>query len=67
LAVLVGVHKLVQEHDGAVTLVLTNPHIKKTLDIMGLNKVFWIFDDEQSAVKQLRRPAHGSNAVKSIA
>jgi len=26
--------------------VLTNPHIKKTLDIMGLNKVFWIFDDE---------------------
>jgi anti-sigma B factor antagonist len=67
LAVLVGVHKLVQEHDGAVTLVLTNPHIKKTLDIMGLNKVFWIFDDEQSEVKQLRRPAHGSNAVKSIA
>jgi len=65
LAVLVVVQKLVQEHDGAVTLVLTNPHIKKIFDIMGLLKVFWIFDDEQSAVKQLRRPAHSSNAVNA--
>jgi anti-sigma B factor antagonist len=58
LAALVAVQKLAREHDGAVALVLTNPHIKKIFDIMGLDKVFWIFDDEQSAVKQLRRPAH---------
>jgi anti-anti-sigma regulatory factor len=37
---------------------MTDPHIKKIFDIMGLVKVFWIFEDEQSAVKQLRRPAH---------
>jgi anti-sigma B factor antagonist len=58
LGALVGVQKVAREHDGAVTLVLTNPHIKKIFDIMGLVKLFWIFDDEQSAVKQLRRPAH---------
>ena len=58
LGALVGVQKVAREHDGAVILVLTNPHIKKIFDIMGLIKIFWIFDNEQSAVKQLRRPAH---------
>jgi anti-sigma B factor antagonist len=58
LVALVNIQKLAREHDGAVTLVLTDPHIKKIFDIMGLVKVFWIFEDEQSAVKQLRRPAH---------
>jgi anti-sigma B factor antagonist len=58
LVALVDVQKLAREHDGAVTLVMTDPHIKKIFDIMGLVKVFWIFDNEQSAVKQLRRPAH---------
>lgn len=60
LGVLVGLQKRAREHDGAVSLVLTDPHIKKIFDIMGLFRVFWIFDDEQSAVKQLRRPAHVS-------
>jgi hypothetical protein len=32
---------------------------------MGLDKIFWIFEDEQSAVKQLRRPAHVPNAVNA--
>jgi anti-sigma B factor antagonist len=55
---LVSAQKLVREHDGAVTLALSNAHIKKIFDLLGLHKVFWIFDDEQSAVNQLRRPAH---------
>ena len=58
LGALVEVQKLAREHDGAVTIVLTNPRIMKIFDIMGLAKVFWIFDNEQNAVKQLRRPAH---------
>ncbi|MGA2394533.1 MAG: STAS domain-containing protein [Candidatus Lustribacter sp.] len=65
LSALVDVQKLAREHDGAVTVVLTDPHIKKTFDIMGLDKIFWIFEDEQSAVKQLRRPAHVPNAVNA--
>ena len=53
LGVLIGSLKRVREHGGAVTLVCTNPQIKKIFDITGLVKIFGIFDDEQSAMKAL--------------
>ncbi len=53
LGVLIGGLKRVREHGGSVSLVCTNPQIKKIFDITGLVKIFGIFDDEQSAMKAL--------------
>jgi anti-sigma B factor antagonist len=53
--VLIGGLKRVREHGGSVNLVCTNLQIKKLFNIMGLVKIFGIFDDEQSAIKALPR------------
>ena len=47
LGVLIGGLKRVREHGGSVSLVCTNPQIKKIFDITGLVKIFGIFDTEQ--------------------
>lgn len=53
LGVLIGGLKRVREHGGSVSLVCTNPQIKKIFDITGLVKIFGIFDDEDAAMKAL--------------
>ncbi len=53
LGVLIGGLKRVREHGGTVSLVCTNPQIKKIFDITGLVKIFGIFDDEDAATKAL--------------
>jgi len=49
LGVLIGGLKRVREHSGTVSLVCTNPQIKKIFDITGLVKIFGIYDSEASA------------------
>jgi hypothetical protein len=51
----IGGLKRVREHGGSVNLVCTNLQIKKLFNIIGLVKIFGIFDDEQSAIKALPR------------
>lgn len=53
LGVLIGGLKRVREHGGSVSLVCTNPQIKKIFDITGLVKIFGIFDTEPNAMKAL--------------
>jgi len=53
LGVLIGGLKRVREHGGSVSLVCTNPQIKKIFDITGLVKIFGIFDTESNAMKAL--------------
>ena len=53
LGVLIGGLKRVREHGGTVSLVCTNPQIRKIFDITGLVKIFGIFDDEADAQKAL--------------
>ena len=53
LGVLIGGLKRVREYGGSVSLVCTNPQIKKIFDITGLVKIFGIFDSEPSAMKAL--------------
>jgi anti-sigma B factor antagonist len=49
LGVLIGGLKRVREHSGTVSLVCTNPQIKKIFDITGLVKIFGIYDSEANA------------------
>ncbi len=53
LGVLIGGLKRVREHGGTVSLVCTNPQIRKIFDITGLVKIFGIYDDETEAQKAL--------------
>ncbi len=53
LGVLIGGLKRVREHGGAVSLVCTNPQIKKIFDITGLVKIFGMYDSIPAAVKAL--------------
>lgn len=53
LGVLIGGLKRVREHGGSVSLVCTNPQIKKIFDITGLVKIFGIYDSEPNAMKAL--------------
>src|ERR1700680_1696833 len=53
LGVLIGGLKRVREHGGTVSLVCTNPQIRKIFDITGLVKIFGIYDDEADAQKAL--------------
>jgi len=53
LGVLIGGLKRVREHGGSVSLVCTNPQIRKIFDITGLVKIFGIYDDEAEAQKAL--------------
>jgi anti-sigma B factor antagonist len=53
LGVLIGGLKRVREHGGSVSLVCTNPQIRKIFDITGLVKIFGIYEDEAEAQKAL--------------
>jgi anti-sigma B factor antagonist len=53
LGVLIGGLKRVREHGGSVSLVCTNPQIRKIFDITGLVKIFGIFDSEAAATKAM--------------
>ena len=51
LGTLVGGLKRVSERQGAITIVCTNPQIRKVFDITGLVKVFPIYNSEEDAVR----------------
>ncbi|TAM77432.1 anti-sigma factor antagonist [bacterium] len=53
LGVLIGALKRVREHAGSVSLICTNPQVKKIFDITGLVKIFGIYENEQLAIKAL--------------
>lgn len=53
LGVLIGALKKVREHDGNISLICTNPQIKKIFNITGLVKIFGISKNEEEALKNL--------------
>jgi anti-sigma B factor antagonist len=50
LGVLIGALKKVREKDGSISLVCTNPQIKKIFNITGLVKIFGIYRSEEEAL-----------------
>lgn len=54
LGVLIGALKRVHEHEGSISLICTNPHIRKIFNITGLVKIFPIYKSEEEAVKALK-------------
>lgn len=53
LGVLIGALKRVREHNGNITLICTNPQIKKIFNITGLVKIFGIYKSEEEAAAGL--------------
>jgi len=53
LGVLIGALKKVKENDGAVSLISTNPQIKKIFTITGLVKIFGIYKNEEEALANM--------------
>lgn len=53
LGVLIGALKKLREHSGNITLVCSNPQIKKIFQITGLVKIFGIFKSEEEAFEEL--------------
>ena len=53
LGVLIGALKKVKENDGAVSLISTNPQIKKIFTITGLVKIFGIYKNEEEALASM--------------
>jgi len=53
LGTLVGGLRRVKQNDGHLAISSATPRIRKVLKITGLNKVFTIFEDEDSAVRSL--------------
>lgn len=51
LGVLIGALKKVREKEGNISLICTNPQIKKIFNITGLIKIFNITKSEEEAVK----------------
>jgi anti-sigma B factor antagonist len=54
LGVLIGALKKVREKDGSISLVCTNPQIKKIFNITGLVKIFGIYKTEDEALKNIK-------------
>jgi anti-sigma B factor antagonist len=50
LGVLVGALKRVRSNDGELSLVCTQPRIRKVFEVTGLTKVFSLFDSVDEAV-----------------
>ena len=50
LGVLVGALKRVRSNDGELSLVCTQPRIRKVFEVTGLTKVFSLFDSVDDAV-----------------
>lgn len=53
LGVLIGALKKVREHSGSISLICTNPQIKKIFNITGLVKIFGIYKNEEESLKSL--------------
>ncbi|MCL5773375.1 MAG: STAS domain-containing protein [Firmicutes bacterium] len=53
LGVLIGALKKVREHNGSISLICTNPQIKKIFNITGLVKIFGIYKNEEESLKSL--------------
>jgi len=53
LGVLIGALKRVRENNGNISLVCSNPQIKKIFQITGLVKIFGIFKSEEEACESL--------------
>ena len=54
LGVLIGALKRVREKEGSISLICTNPQIKKIFNITGLVKIFQIYKSEEEAIKTLK-------------
>lgn len=54
LGVLIGALKKVREHNGTISIICTNPQIKKIFNITGLVKIFGIYKDQSEALKSLK-------------
>ncbi len=54
LGVLIGALKKVKENDGAISLISTNPQIKKIFTITGLVKIFGIYRNEEEALADMK-------------
>ena len=55
LGVLIGALKRAKEHKGGISLICTNPQIKKIFSITGLAKIFIIYKTEEEAIKALTK------------
>ena len=65
LGVLIGALKRVREKDGTISLICTNPQIKKIFNITGLVKIFQIYKSEEEAIQTLKAAkAEKKNQVK---
>ncbi|MDQ7822733.1 MAG: STAS domain-containing protein [Candidatus Eremiobacteraeota bacterium] len=53
LGVLIGALKKVREHNGSISLICTNPQIKKIFNITGLVKIFGIYKSEEEAIASI--------------
>ncbi len=54
LGVLIGALKRVKEHGGNITVVCSNPQIKKVFTITGLVKIFGIYSSNEEAAESLK-------------
>jgi anti-sigma B factor antagonist len=54
LGTLVGLHKRMKEADGEVVIAVSQPRVKRLFVITGLTKVFRIYDDAATALKEVR-------------
>lgn len=55
LGVLIGALKRAKEHKGGISLICTNPQIKKIFSITGLAKIFSIYKTEEESIKALAK------------
>ena len=55
LGTLVGGLRRVAEHNGGLAISGANPQIERVLSITGLDKILPVFEDDDSAVRSLKR------------
>ncbi len=55
LGILIGMLKRVKERNGKMTVVCSNPQIKKVFSITGLIKILGMHDNLQSAIDSLKK------------
>ena len=55
VGVVIGALKRVRERNGALTLVITTPAIRRVFEITGLTEVFSVFDSREEALAGLRK------------
>ena len=58
LGVLVDAVRRVREHDGSISLVATTPFVRRAFEITRLVKIFQLYDDNDSALADIRKAAN---------